>query len=518
MLGIAGVTKLADRAGAREAVVGFGLPSALAGVGALALPVAELSAGVLVLVRQTARAGALVALLLMVTFMVAIALNLLRGRTPDCHCFGQLHSAPAGPATLARNAVLAGVAAFVAASSRPDLFGWTRGFSGAQWLMVGGWLLTLAVAVASGLLALALLKQHGRMLLRLDALESRTGAGGTMPPSPGPAPIPATAAAPFSVSDARGAIVTLEQLQAGGRPLLLLFTDPGCGPCNALMPEVGRWQADLDGSLRVVTISRGDSRAAIGKAAEHHLADALIEPGGEVSRLYGVQGTPSAVLVGADGNVRFPVAAGVDAIRQLVTSAQQPVVPVPVSSGGARAAGHAVGSPAPDFSLPDLDGERRGLGDFRGRRVLLLFWDPGCGFCVAMLEQLRALERERLGDAPEILLISTGDEAANRSLQVASVVLRDDSSSVAPRYEANGTPMAVLIDEQGRIAAPLAVGGPAVLTLARGEAQAAAVQMAQQDGGGDGGGKGSGAGLAALPLGAEAPPLALRPARQAPSR
>jgi cytochrome oxidase Cu insertion factor (SCO1/SenC/PrrC family) len=34
----------------------------------------------------------------------------------------------------------------------------------------------------------------------------------------------------------------------------------------------------------------------------------------------------------------------------------------------------AVGSPAPDFSVPDQDGTVRTLSEFKGRRVLLWFY------------------------------------------------------------------------------------------------------------------------------------------------
>ena len=43
-------------------------------------------------------------------FVVGIGVNLARGRNPECHCFGQLHSAPAGWKTLARTGALAAVA------------------------------------------------------------------------------------------------------------------------------------------------------------------------------------------------------------------------------------------------------------------------------------------------------------------------------------------------------------------------------------------------------------------------
>ena len=46
--------------------------------------------------RRTALAGAVGALALLLLFSGAVALALSRGHEPECHCFGQLHSAPAG--------------------------------------------------------------------------------------------------------------------------------------------------------------------------------------------------------------------------------------------------------------------------------------------------------------------------------------------------------------------------------------------------------------------------------------
>src|SRR5262249_37255584 len=43
--------------------------------------------------------------------------------------------------------------------------------------------------------------------------------------------------------------------------------------------------------------------------------------------------------------------------------------------------GLPVGSVAPDFDLPDLTGARRKLSEFRGRDVLMIFFNPKCGFC-----------------------------------------------------------------------------------------------------------------------------------------
>src|SRR6187401_2400441 len=47
-------------------------------------------------------------------------------------------------------------------------------------------------------------------------------------------------------------------------------------------------------------------------------------------------------------------------------------------------AGLAVGTPAPDFELPDLAGVRHKLSDFREQNVLLIFFSPKCGFCTKL--------------------------------------------------------------------------------------------------------------------------------------
>src|SRR5690349_8300842 len=52
-------------------------------------------------------------------------------------------------------------------------------------------------------------------------------------------------------------------------------------------------------------------------------------------------------------------------------------------------AGLALGSEAPAFELPDLDGETRSLAQYRGQPVLVLFFNSDCGFCKDLLPKLR---------------------------------------------------------------------------------------------------------------------------------
>src|SRR5215217_1391286 len=110
---VAGVAKLADREGSRRALADFGVPTPLATPLGVLLPLIELAVAIALLLPSTALWGALGALALLLGFVAAIGVNLVRGRKPECHCFGQLRSAPAGWKTLVRNGALAAVAGFV---------------------------------------------------------------------------------------------------------------------------------------------------------------------------------------------------------------------------------------------------------------------------------------------------------------------------------------------------------------------------------------------------------------------
>jgi len=114
----AGWAKLSDPAGTRQAVVDFGVPRPFAPTVAAALPLAELTVAGLLLFADSAVWGAVGAAVLLTLFVTGMVVSLARGRRPDCHCFGQVRSAPVGAGTLVRNAVLIGVAAFVIAEAR----------------------------------------------------------------------------------------------------------------------------------------------------------------------------------------------------------------------------------------------------------------------------------------------------------------------------------------------------------------------------------------------------------------
>ena len=155
--------------------------------------------------------------------------------------------------------------------------------------------------------------------MRLEVLEDR------LPEEP-PAGLALGDTAPdFELPNLQGQKLTLDALRAPGKPVLLLFTDPNCGPCKAMFSDVGRWQEKHAQNLTVAVVSRGEPEENAISASEHGLRNVLLEEDWEVSDAYGVDGTPSAVLVRPDGTIASPVLEGVDAVRDfLATRVEEP--------------------------------------------------------------------------------------------------------------------------------------------------------------------------------------------------
>ena len=109
--------------------------------------------------------------------------------------------------------------------------------------------------------------------------------------------------------------------------------------------------------------------------------------------------------------------------------------------------------------------------DFRGEKALVLFWNPGCGFCQQILSDLQKWEQDPPEKAPKLFVISAGSKEANEVMDISSPVVLDQQFAAGRAFGAGGTPSAVLVDEEGKIASEVAVGVPAVLELAGARAE-----------------------------------------------
>ena len=474
---VSGVAKLLDPDGTRAAFAGFGVPAVMHRVGSVALPLIELVVAVALVPLGSAWVASIAAAALMAAFTTVVVRAMAAGRRPDCHCFGQLSAKPIGWATVVRNVVLLGGALWLALGG-PDGVGRSVVPAGTSraWVAATVVIGVLAVlVVVQGVIGFQLVVRYGGILQRLDDLDGgdpRSAASASQMPHFG---LPMGTPAPeFSLPGLHGEVMTLQSLRSSGRPVMLVFSSPNCGPCQTLMPDIGRWQADLAGELTIAVLSRGDLDENRAKTSEHLVSNVLLQEDVEVAELYRFNGTPNAVIIDVEGRVASEMAAGVPGIQHLVEhhrgagpgvgEAQPRRDLIPVEA----VVPSPVGRPAAEFSLSDLDGETVSLGDFAGRSLLMMFWNPTCGFCSQILDEVRRLEQTAAERDVPFVFVSAGSPEDNRAMGLRAPVLIDEGFATGNRYGAQGTPSAIVIDRDGLVASELAVGGPAVLALADG--------------------------------------------------
>jgi uncharacterized membrane protein YphA (DoxX/SURF4 family)/peroxiredoxin len=299
---IAGVAKLADRSGTRQALADFDVPSRFASPLAFLLPAAELVVAMALVFPTTARWGAIGALVLLALFVAGLTRALRRGEAPDCHCFGQLHSKPASWMTVARNLALAAPAAYVALEGPgPSLTSWVANTDATD----------LALIATSTLAALAIARS---VLLQGENHRLRS----TGRPATASHQEIGTLAPLFTLPSTAGHAVSLRDLLADNRACLLTFVSPGCGPCAALLPELARWHDTVTERLAITFVTAVEAREAAKLAHEHALTNVLIDEQSTIMQAYGTMATPSAVLVAPDGTVASAPAAGPVAIESLI--------------------------------------------------------------------------------------------------------------------------------------------------------------------------------------------------------
>jgi peroxiredoxin len=129
-----------------------------------------------------------------------------------------------------------------------------------------------------------------------------------------------TIAPAFTLPRCDGGEISLEAYR--GRRLLLVFSDPNCGPCRELMPELASLHKRTP-DIEILMISRGNIDTIKAELAERPANfPVAVQKSWEISRRYAKFATPIAYLIDEAGKIVSEVAAGPEPILILLASAQ----------------------------------------------------------------------------------------------------------------------------------------------------------------------------------------------------
>jgi len=145
-------------------------------------------------------------------------------------------------------------------------------------------------------------------------------------------------------------------------------------------------------------------------------------------------------------------------MNRILTVAVGLILTLVLLIGGCSSPSAQVGKRAPDFQLPNLEGESVSLSDFQGKPVLLNFWATWCGPCRQEIPLIQGIFEERLDTGLVILTVNIGEapSAVNNFMQSANFsfpVLLDTNQDVALEYNIRAIPTSFFINEDGIIQA-----------------------------------------------------------------
>jgi peroxiredoxin len=335
-------------------------------------------------------------------------------------------------------------------------------------------------------LAYQLVRQNGRILLRLEAIEEQIGQR-TGAPSPDAGGLPLGTLAPdFELPDLTGVRHKLSDFR--GQNLLLVFFNPLCGFCTKIAADLSALPVEPSGQRPVpIVITTGDEEENQKLVVIYGIRClVLLQEQMEVAAKYRAPGTPMGYRIDASGRIASELAVGAEPLLQLAnspalelnqadpdaaangSSARVPKNNPSLARSRLNRTGLKAGAAAPEFRLPRIDGGELSLVDFRGEQVLLVFSDPECGPCDELAPQLQAIHLQQ----PElqVLMVSRRDLDVNRTkaarLGLSFPVVLQKQWEVSLKYAMFATPIAYLIDEQGILASDVAIGVAPIVALA----------------------------------------------------
>jgi hypothetical protein len=228
ILGVAGLSKAFDARGTSATLGRLGVSVRVGPALAWALPGTEIAVAAWLLASTgSVRWAEGAAFALFVAFAAGILWGMATNRRTECGCFGKLHSSVLGLHALIRASILAAAAlALVVAQPIPTLPALTAPLditaSEFKALLAGS--LIAAVVLVNAWVAVHVLQQQGRLLVRIEDLERQAATATSV--------VSLTEAPYFELPDHMGNTVASTRLWAASRLTMLAFVRTDCAPTS----------------------------------------------------------------------------------------------------------------------------------------------------------------------------------------------------------------------------------------------------------------------------------------------
>ncbi len=116
-----------------------------------------------------------------------------------------------------------------------------------------------------------------------------------------------------------------------------------------------------------------------------------------------------------------------------------------------------INAPAPDFTLPTLEGKDVSLSGLKGKVVLVAFWSIYCHVCRQELPKLNAIYKKYKDQGLEVIGVAIDREPAGtiqeavRKDGLSFPILLDGEKRAMKTYQARSVPIVFVVDRNGTV-------------------------------------------------------------------
>ncbi|HPI78288.1 MAG TPA: TlpA family protein disulfide reductase [bacterium] len=284
---------------------------------------------------------------------------------------------------------------------------------------------------------------------------------------------PGTAVGSLKIESASGPAI---DLGAYGKPYVLAFFVPGRDKDAAQLAAISKLLKKKEfAKFDFIIATRGANDAEKKRARDFlssgkYVARLAFDTQSHAAKKLGVTQFPAIIIVDAAGAARTTLMSSVtekmrkrsfeDFLKAVSAGATIPYIDLLPRGSGSEQSAALIGKPAPAFSLKDLSGKNHKLSDYKGKNIILIFWSPSCGHCMAEMPKIQSFLAANSARYNLKVLGVTRDSGDNSKKDAQKAVkekmvtypnLMDPASAIMTDYGVKYVPSVFFINEKGVI-------------------------------------------------------------------